>query len=290
MSSPPAADVRSDVGGLRAGTTCLDPAVLLCLEAPVIGPDRGRPRRACLLVLGLFGPAQPSVGIRDILVDVGVSVAACRSALHRLRQDGLITSRREGRHAVVRLTAKGTDAADELIRRITEDPPLIPVGRWLQVVYRTGDPRASRSLRDWLERRGFATLSPGVWLHRVDHRPELHRRFGRLDGLHVLVSEPVPGVEASLWDLRAIRDRWEQIEVPAPRLAAGPEEQLALLLDVLLGVLAADDGDPQLPDDVAGPWHPRDRALHRARYLLEATRAIAGRAVEARVPAAMGTP
>ncbi len=124
------------------------------------------PFRALHFVFGLAGEGTqrlPGVALVAALQSIGMSPAAVRALLLRLRRAGAIVSRRDGRRATYELTPASRRLVDEIFRRVSEDPPA-----W-DGVFRTlfvDAPAGGRAYREVLRRHaeyaGFGGLQPGV--------------------------------------------------------------------------------------------------------------------------------
>ena len=155
-------------------------------------------------------PGQPLAGsiLIRLLAELGLSEAAARSLLLRMRRDGLLVSERSGRQAKYRL-APVVDAVQERLRRqlLGHRPPW--TGTFNGVLYEV--PESSRRFRDQLRRTaqllGYATLRPGLLIATTDRCGEL---------ISLLPPPPAgtqllqTGITLNIEDSRRIAaDRWD---------------------------------------------------------------------------------
>ena len=105
-----------------------------------------------------------------LLAPFGIPETTARVALARLRREGWLSSRREGRGTVYALTDKAWALLDEGRDRIFERAREPWSGSWSMVIYTV--PEAERALREQLRRRlswfGFGSLSTSVWVSPHD--------------------------------------------------------------------------------------------------------------------------
>jgi phenylacetic acid degradation operon negative regulatory protein len=125
------------------------------------------------LVPFLFGVAQrtelPGVGLIRLLRDFGLSEAAARALLLRMRQEGQVESVRRGRGAGYRLAGE-YGRRFERIRAAGRAAPPVWDGSFHAVLYQV--PESSRAFRDALRRAavglGYGQLQPGVLIATED--------------------------------------------------------------------------------------------------------------------------
>lgn len=98
---------------------------------------------------------------------MGIKPEAVRVALHRLRNDGWITSERQGRTSRYSLTAHGLTESDAASPRIyAETHHVEEAGPWHLLLGEPG-PAAQRSEADRVWRgRGYVPVAPGAYLAR----------------------------------------------------------------------------------------------------------------------------
>lgn len=126
----------------------------------------------------LFGVAQrtelPGVGLTRLLGDFGLTEAAARALLLRMRQDGQVESVRRGRGAGYRLAGEYGRRYDR-IRAAGRPAPPRWEGSFHALLYQV--PEASRPFRDALRRAavglGYGQLQTGVLIALDDRTAEL---------------------------------------------------------------------------------------------------------------------
>ncbi|WP_421702888.1 PaaX family transcriptional regulator C-terminal domain-containing protein [Aliiroseovarius sp.] len=108
--------------------------------SPAVQALRGGELRVWSFVVTIFGdmaraPGQELSGaqLSALTEAAGIKPQALRTALHRLRKDGWIDSRRVGRGAMHHLTDHGRAQAEQAAARIYDFAPVAP-GRWHLVV------------------------------------------------------------------------------------------------------------------------------------------------------------
>lgn len=102
-----------------------------------------------------------------------------RVAVTRLRKEGWLTSRREGRETVYALTKAAWDLLDEGRERIFHRTRQPWDGQWRMVIYSV--PESDRGLREQLRKKlawfGFGPLSASVWLSPHERLAEVQAAF-----------------------------------------------------------------------------------------------------------------
>jgi phenylacetic acid degradation operon negative regulatory protein len=108
-----------------------------------------------------------------------VSEATVRVVVTRLRKEGWLSSRREGRETVYALTGAAWDLLDEGRERIFHRARGPWDGQWHMVIYSV--PESERALREQLRKKlawlGFGALSSSVWLSPHDRTGLLKDAF-----------------------------------------------------------------------------------------------------------------
>lgn len=169
--------------------------------------------RALAALMGCFDVPEPTV----------------RAVVARLRREGWLHSRRDGRETVYALTETAWRLLDEGRSRIFDRAAGPWDGRWHMVIYSV--PETERALREQVRKKlawlGFGPLSPSVWLSPHDRVAQVKAEFAghaavRLDVFHAR-SEGVAadrGMAGRAWDLAAIdRDYAGLLAAYRPRLA-----------------------------------------------------------------------
>jgi phenylacetic acid degradation operon negative regulatory protein len=162
-----------------------------------------------------------------------VEEKAARQALLRIADDDLLTSQRQGRRSLWRLTPAAEQFLSDGAERIYTFQATQPEwdGRWLIVLARV--PEAERAARHLLRTRltwaGFGSPAPGVWIStHVDRTKEAERvldEAGVHDGQVFLAEHhaggPLSGMVRQAWDLAAVEARYEQFLADFGRSRAG---------------------------------------------------------------------
>jgi phenylacetic acid degradation operon negative regulatory protein len=183
-------------------------------------------RGLLLTMLGEFalpsGRPTPTSAFIDVLGRLGVEEKATRQALMRTADDDLLTSQRQGRRSLWRLTPTAEQFLADGAERIYTFQAIHPEwdGRWLIVLARV--PETERAARHLLRTRltwaGFGSPSPGVWIStHVDRAKEAERVLDEA-GLHdgqIFLAEhhaggPLAAMVRQAWDLDAVEDGYEQ--------------------------------------------------------------------------------
>ena len=188
------------------------------------------------LVFDLFGDylryRGGAVRLRDLVALTGcfdVPESTVRVVAARMRKEGWLDSRREGRETVYELTEASWRLLDEGRARIFARAPGPWDGRWHMVIYSV--PEADRALREQLRKRlswlGFGLLSASVWISPHDRVAEVRESFAghtsvRLDALHARSEGAAADrdMAARSWDLTGLnKDYAELLDRYRPRLA-----------------------------------------------------------------------
>src|ERR1700735_513541 len=215
-------------------------------------------------------PGQPLAGplLIRLLADLGLSEAAARSLLLRMRREGLLASERAGRQARYRLAPVVASAQARLERQLRGGRPAWS-GAFSGVLYQV--PERSRDFRDRLRRTapplGYATLRPGLLVATTDRWAELISVLPPPpDGSHLLwtsvrlTADDSRRVAADLWELKALAARYRSVLAEArdrmDRAEAHPPDTGAALTDfaaVTLPLYEAGASDPDLPAELLLP-------------------------------------
>jgi phenylacetic acid degradation operon negative regulatory protein len=159
----------------------------------------------------------------------GVPEPTVRVVVGRLRREGWLAVRRDGRESVCVLTQPAWELLDEGRARIFERAAGPWDGRWHMVIYSV--PESARSARDRLRKRlawlGFGPLSASVWLSPHDRVAALRAGVPADSGIRLDVfragSEGAAAdreIAARAWELEALdRDYRELLARYRPRLA-----------------------------------------------------------------------
>ncbi|HCQ67227.1 MAG TPA: PaaX family transcriptional regulator [Rhodobacteraceae bacterium] len=157
------------------------PAVMRALTA-------GAELRTWSLIVTIFGDMarQPGVEIPGPVLTaltraMGVKPEATRVALHRLRKDGWIASRRAGRVSHYFLTAAGRKKSLAATARIYARHPPAPQS-WHVAVSGPLDPPGRLALDGTMAAAGYVTLTAGAWLGPGPTPDDLPEGLFALDG------------------------------------------------------------------------------------------------------------
>jgi phenylacetic acid degradation operon negative regulatory protein len=168
-------------------------------------------------------------GLVSLMDCFDVPEATVRVVVTRLRGEGWLESRREGRETIYALTPAAWNLFDEGRARIFNRVRAPWDGRWHMVIYTV--PETDRALRDRLRKKlawwGFGPLSPGVWLSPHDRIGEVRAEFAGEPAVQLDVFrsrsagiESDRDIAARAWDLKQLdRDYADLLEVYRPRLA-----------------------------------------------------------------------
>ncbi len=215
--------------------------------------------------------------------------AVVRVALTRLVAQGKVGRSGRGRYAIERGRHALTEVVDGWWLRQREQ--LDWDGGWVAVIdgdVRRQDKTTWRRHQRALQLRGFALLSPGLWLRPdnlvggVPHEGERLQALGLapqavVAGLHALQGPALPRAR-SLWDGQRLPDHYRalaaQLERSARRLpqmdlAQATQESLQLGRHVIACLLR----DPLLPAALSDP-RPRERLVGLMRAYQQQARAV----------------
>jgi phenylacetic acid degradation operon negative regulatory protein len=147
------------------------PAAQPAAAVPSASPARpAQPRALIVTVYGLY--AREAAGwlsvaaLIRLMAGLGVDEPAVRSAISRLKQRGLLESRRVDSAAGYGLSRHGRAILAEGDRRIFDRPRASAGDGWLLAVFSVPENERSRrhTLRSRLAWLGFGTVSAGVWI------------------------------------------------------------------------------------------------------------------------------
>lgn len=158
------------------------------VEAAITALTTGAEPRTWSLIVTIFGDMARAAGaeisgpvLSAMTRRVGVRPEALRVALHRLRKDGWIETRREGRVSHYRLTDQGRHESERATGRIYATRPPAPE-HWHLLVAGPMEATERLALDAKLAASGYITLVSGVWLG--EKAPEYMP-----DGLFVLTGD-----------------------------------------------------------------------------------------------------
>ena len=203
-----------------------------------------------------------------------VPEATVRVVVTRMRKEGWLDSRREGRETVYALTDSAWELLDEGRARIFQRARGPWDGQWHMIVYSV--PETERTLREQLRKKlawfGFGPLSSAIWLSPHDRTDHVLHAFADAPTVKLdTFRSRSKGLEADrdiagrAWELEKLnRDYAELLEAYRPRLAEyragalrGPAaltERMRLIHDYRLFPFR----DPDLPPELLpSAWHGR---------------------------------
>ncbi|MEU9456829.1 PaaX family transcriptional regulator C-terminal domain-containing protein [Streptomyces sp. NPDC048277] len=168
-------------------------------------------------------------GLVALMDCFGVPESTVRVVAARMRKEGWLDARREGRETVYALTDASWKLLDEGRERIFGRAPGPWDGQWHMVIYSV--PEADRALREQLRKKlswlGFGLLSASVWVSPHDRIAEVRESFAdqpsvRIDVLHARSEGAAADrdMAARSWDLTALdKEYGELLDRYRPRLA-----------------------------------------------------------------------
>ncbi|WP_199435307.1 PaaX family transcriptional regulator [Qaidamihabitans albus] len=237
--------------------------------------------KARSLVFDLFGDylryRGGEVRLRHLVALMGwfdVPEATVRVVVTRLRKEGWLSSRREGRETVYALTDAAWKLLDEGRDRIFNRARGPWDGQWHMVLYSV--PESERGVREQLRKKlawfGFGPLSASVWLSPHDRTDLVREAFAEEPAvrLDIFRSRSV-GLEADrdiaarAWDLGQLdRDYAELLHEYRPRLSRyragglGGSDALAERMRLVQDYRRFPFRDPDLPPELLPEgWHGR---------------------------------
>jgi phenylacetic acid degradation operon negative regulatory protein len=237
------------------------------------------PRHLLVTLLGDYwsGRAEylPSAALVALAAEFGVTPAAARAALSRLRRRGLLASSKTGRHTYYGLTQRArlvlAEGRDRIMAFGTRSEPWD--GRWTMAAFSV--PEERRALRHALRTRlrwlGFAPLYDGMWVSphdAVDQALEALRDL-KVERATVMLatipaSNPLAGTPITAWDLEHIHKMYESFVEEYEPLLERVRQGGVSASEALIARTALMDTwrnfpnlDPELPDQLLPPGWPR---------------------------------
>jgi phenylacetic acid degradation operon negative regulatory protein len=241
-----------------------------------------QPRHLLVTLLGDYwwdrAEDLPSAALVGLASEFGVTSAAARAALSRLRRRGLLASSKTGRRTYYGLTQRArlvlAEGRDRIMAFGTRSEPWD--GRWTVAAFSV--PEAQRALRHVLRTRllwlGFAPLYDGMWVSPHDSvGPALEvLRDLKVERATVMLATipagcPLAGTPITAWDLEHIRKLYEGfVEEYEPLLervrqgGVGASEALIARTALMDTWRNFPNLDPELPDQLLPPGWPRRQA------------------------------
>ncbi len=159
-------------------------------------------------------------GLVQLMNQFGVSQQAVRSAISRMKRNGMLRVERRGARSYYSITPQSAKILEAGARRIFQFPAHTKPwdGSWHLVTYSV--PEDEREARDRLRRElewmGFGMLTSALWISPHDHRAEIESladslglcaRVEMFTARHEGFSTP-QAIVARCWDLPAINARY----------------------------------------------------------------------------------
>jgi phenylacetic acid degradation operon negative regulatory protein len=220
----------------------------------------------------------PSAALVGLASEFGVTLAAARAALSRLRRRGLLASSKIGRRTYYGLTQRArlvlAEGRDRIMAFGTRSEPWD--GLWTVAAFSV--PEEQRALRHALRTRlrwlGFAPLYDGMWVsphdtvgQALEVLRELEVERGTVMVATVPEGSPMARTPITAWDLEHIRKTYEGfIEEYEPLLervrqgGVGASEALITRTALMDTWRNFPNLDPELPDQLLPPAWPRRAA------------------------------
>jgi phenylacetic acid degradation operon negative regulatory protein len=250
-------------------------------------PSRGRSVALVPFLFGVAGvPELAGTILTSLLRDLGLSEAAARTLLARMRRDGLLSSRRHGGGVLYRLAGDLASGFARLQRDTGGQPPSWP-GHFHAVLYQV--PETERAYRDALRRAalltGYGLLQPGVLISLTDRYEHLGPLVTPPDGVRLqrttIAMAPADAARAAFdaWDLGTLSEAYdrhaETIEEAIRTAPPAPPADAGVLrtFNALLGATIVDRlRAPRLPELL---W-PTGWALPRLLAAISAVQRVYG--------------
>ena len=153
----------------------------MAAQAAIAALTDGGDLRTWSLIVTVFGDMArgPGAELSALTARIGVKPEAMRVALHRLRKDGWIASRRVGRVSHYFLTEAGRGQSETATARIFARHAPAPE-RWHVAIAGPLDPGARLALGGAMA--GYVPLAPGAWLGPGPAPRDLDPKLFALDG------------------------------------------------------------------------------------------------------------
>ena len=272
----------------------------------MVDVDPFRPRALIFDLLGDYvryaGGGIRLKGLVALGEQLGVTPATMRVVVARLREEGWLEVRRDGRQSIYSLTSKCLKMLDEGRQRIFPGPPATWSGEWSMVIYTV--PESDRPTREQLRRDlswlGFGTLAPGIWVspHRLLERvAELGAALpnARLEILTMRASDI--GADRSIatrcWDLEQLNAEYAEfirsVRLALPQYRAGALEgadAMAARIRLVQAYRLFPSRDPGLPVEL----QPAGWLGEQARVLFDEAHRLLGPAARANYENVVGVP
>jgi phenylacetic acid degradation operon negative regulatory protein len=200
---------------------------------------------------------------------LGISPPTMRVTAARMREEGWLSVRREGREAFYSMTRKTLQLLDEGRRRIFRPAPGPWSGEWSMVIYTV--PESDRATREKLRRDlawlGFGSLAPATW---VSPHPALDRVAdvgaalpnARLELVTMRATDVAAdrSIAERCWDLTELNDEYDafirDLRLKLPRYRTGildGAEVLEARINLVHAYRHFPYRDPSLPAELQPP-------------------------------------
>ncbi|MCW2582434.1 MAG: paaX [Klenkia sp.] len=211
-----------------------------------------------------------------LMAPFGIPETTARVALARLRKEGWLSSRRDGRGTVYSLTDQSWALLDEGRDRIFDRARGPWSGTWSMVIYTV--PEAERALREQLRRRlawfGFGPLSTSVWISPHDRVDEVVASLDDSPGARIDTFRSASAgltadrdIATRAWDLVGLERDYRELlatydaRLPAYRAGAVTGAQaLVERLQLVRDYRTFPFRDPDLPPELLPEQWPGRRA------------------------------
>lgn len=225
--------------------------------------------------LRYLGGEAPLGVVVDLLAEFGIPESTARVVMTRLRREGWLDTRRNGRNTVYALNERSWQLLNEGRRRIFQRERRDWDHQWRLVIYQVpeSDRPARERVRKHLRWLGFGMLAPSTWISPHDRLDEVGRTLEaetsvRLDLLTARSAGPAADLDMALrcWDLedlhKVLLKKYEQYRTllaryraERPAGATALRERTELIHDYRLTLF----DDPDLPAELLPPgWVGRD--------------------------------
>jgi phenylacetic acid degradation operon negative regulatory protein len=172
-------------------------------------------------------------GLTALMACFEVPEPTVRVVVGRLRRDGWLTSRRDGRETIYALSRGSRELLTAGRDRIFQRAPTQWHGKWHMVIYSV--PESERALREQLRKKlawlGFGPLSASVWISPHDRTGAVITAFADNRAIHLDVFESASRSETANLDLAARAWDLEALNVDYGHWLASRQTQLSRYRD-----------------------------------------------------------
>ena len=175
-------------------------------------------------------------GLTALMACFDVPEPTVRVVVGRLRRDGWLTSRRDGRETIYALSSASRELLAEGRDRIFQRDPAPWLGRWHMVIYSV--PESERALREQLRKKlawlGFGPLSASVWISPHDRTGAVVAAFADNRNIHLDVFESATRTQSANLDLANRAWDLEGLNVDYGRWLSSHQRRLSRYGDIEL--------------------------------------------------------